>query len=209
MRQAETLVGQTEAQIPHLQNTLNQTKNGLAVQLGVTPDEVDRLLAGPSHIPIASGEVAAGIPHDLLRRRPDVRAAGLTAASQSALIGVARANMFPALSLSGEFGFHSNNELNHSLSGMFSWQSKAAQAGASFMWPVFNYGRLVNQVRVQDAQFQQAILNYQNTVLTAQAGSRERLVRFLHRTSGLIESHGSGSSCASFNRTISDSLSIG
>jgi outer membrane protein TolC len=51
---------------------------------------------------------------------------------------------------------------------MFSWQSKAAQAGASFMWPVFNYGRLVNQVRVQDAQFQQAILNYQNTVLTAQ-----------------------------------------
>ena len=168
MRQAETLVGQTEAQIPHLQNTLNQTKNGLAVQLGVTPDEVDRLLAGPSHIPAASGEVAAGIPHDLLRRRPDVRAAGLTAASQSALIGVAKANMFPALSLSGEFGFHSNNEGHHSLPDMFSWQSRAAQAGASFMWPVFNYGRLVNQVRVQDAQFQQAILNYQNTVLTAQ-----------------------------------------
>lgn len=168
MRQAETVVGQTEAQIPHLQNTLNQTKNGLAVQLGVTPDEVDRLLAGPSHIPAVSGEVAAGIPHDLLRRRPDVRAAGLTAASQSALIGVARANMFPALSLSGEFGFHSNNEGHHSLSDMFSWQSRAAQAGASFMWPVFNYGRLVNQVRVQDAQFQQAVLNYQNTVLTAQ-----------------------------------------
>src|SRR6478752_7228246 len=138
MRQAETLLRQTEAQIPHLQNTLNQTKNGLAVQLGVTPDEVDRQLAG------------------------------LTAASQNALIGVARANMFPALSLSGEFGFHSNDELNHSLSGMFSWQSKAAQAGASFVWPIFNYGRLVNQVRVQDAQFQQAILNYQNTVLTAQ-----------------------------------------
>jgi NodT family efflux transporter outer membrane factor (OMF) lipoprotein len=168
MRQAETLVGQTDAQIPHLQNTLNQTKNGLAVQLGVTPDEVDRLLAGQSHIPAVSGKVAAGIPRDLLRRRPDVRAAGLTAASQSALIGVARANMLPALSLSGEFGFLSNNERNNSLAGMFSWQSKAVQAGASFVWPVFNYGRLVNQVRVQDAQFQQAILNYQNTVLTAQ-----------------------------------------
>jgi NodT family efflux transporter outer membrane factor (OMF) lipoprotein len=168
MRQAETLLRQTEAQIPQLQNTLNQAKNGLAVQLGVTPDEVDRLLKGPSHIPVARGEIAAGIPHDLLRRRPDVRAAGLTAASQNALIGVARANMFPALSLSGEFGFHSNDELNHSLSGIFSWQSKAVQAGASFVWPVFNYGRLVNQVRVQDAQFQQAILNYQNTVLTAQ-----------------------------------------
>ena len=76
--------------------------------------------------------------------------------------------MYPALSLSGVFGFSSNNERNNSLGDMFSWQSKAVQAGASFVWPVFNYGRLVNQVRVQDAQFQQAILNYQNTVLTAQ-----------------------------------------
>ena len=188
MRQAETLVNQTEAQIPHLQNTLNQTKNGLAVQLGVTPDEVDRLLAGPSHIPAVSGEVAAGIPHDLLRRRPDVRAAGLTAASQNALIGVARANMYPALSLSGEFGLYSNNEGRHSLSDMFSWQSRAAQAGASVMWPVFNYGRLVNQVRVQDAQFQQAILNYQNTVLTAQEEVENGLSAFyteLHALSNL------------------------
>jgi NodT family efflux transporter outer membrane factor (OMF) lipoprotein len=168
MRQAATVLGQTEAQIPHLQNTLNQTKNGLAVLLGVTPDEVDRQLAGPSHIPVAVGGIAAGIPRDLLRRRPDVRAAGLTAAAQSALIGVAKANMYPALSLSGVFGFSSNNERNNSLASMFSWQSKAVQAGASFVWPVFNYGRLVNQVRVQDAQFQQAILNYQNTVLTAQ-----------------------------------------
>jgi NodT family efflux transporter outer membrane factor (OMF) lipoprotein len=168
MRQAATLLGQTEAQIPHLQNTLNQTKNGLAVLLGVTPDEVDHQLAGPSHIPVAVGGIAAGIPRDLLRRRPDVRAAGLTAAAQSALIGVAKANMYPALSLSGVFGFSSNNERNNSLGDMFSWQSKAVQAGASFVWPVFNYGRLVNQVRVQDAQFQQAILNYQNTVLTAQ-----------------------------------------
>ncbi len=168
MRQAQTVLGQTEAQIPHLQNTLNQTKNGLAVLLGVTPDEVDRLLGGVRDIPVASGTVAAGIPRDLLRRRPDVRAAGLSAAAQSALIGVARANMYPALSLSGVFGFSSNNERHNSLAGMFSWQSKAVQAGASFMWPVFNYGRLVNQVRVQDAQFQQAILNYQNTVLTAQ-----------------------------------------
>ena len=168
MRQAETVLGQTQSQIPQLQNTLNQTKYGLAVLLGVTPDEVDRQLAGPSHIPVARGAIAAGIPRDLLRRRPDVRAAGLTAAAQSALIGVAKANMYPALSLSGVFGFSSNNEGKNSLADLFSWQSKAVQAGASFVWPIFNYGRLVNQVRVQDAQFQQAILNYQNTVLTAQ-----------------------------------------
>ena len=168
VRQAETLRSQTEAQIPRLQNTLNQTKYSLAVLLGVTPPEVDQYLVGTNTIPVAPAKVALGIPHDLLRRRPDVRAAGLAAASQNALIGVARANMYPAFSLSGAFGFASNNEGQNSLGDMFMWQSKAAQAGASMVWPIFNYGRLVNQVRVQDAAFQQAILNYQNTVLTAQ-----------------------------------------
>ncbi len=168
VRQAATILYQTEAQIPHLQNTLNQSKNALAVLLGVTPDAVDRHLAGPSAIPVAPKDVAVGIPHDLLRRRPDVRAAGLTAASQCALIGVAKANMYPALSLAGAFGFASNNERNNSLADMFMWQNRSAEAGASLVWPVFNYGRLINQVRVQDANFQQAVLNYQNTVLTAQ-----------------------------------------
>jgi len=168
VRQAQTIFSQTEAQIPRLQNTLNQTKNSLAVLLGLTPAEVDQYLVGTNGIPVAPAEIAVGIPRDLLRRRPDVRAAGLTAASQNALIGVARANMYPAFSLSGAFGFTSNNEGQNSLGDMFMWQSKAAQAGASMVWPIFNYGRLVNQVRVQDANFQQAILNYQNTVLTAQ-----------------------------------------
>jgi len=168
VHQATTLLSQTEAQIPRLQNTLNQTKSGLAVLLGETPDAVDRHLAGSSRIPVASAGVAVGIPRDLLRRRPDVCVAGLNAASQSALIGVSKANMYPALSLAGTFGFSSNNEGNNSLADMFMWQSKAAQAGTSIVWPVFNYGRLINQVRVQDAAFQQAVLNYKNTVLTAQ-----------------------------------------
>ncbi len=117
---------------------------------------------------MAPGEAAVGIPKDLLRRRPDVRAAGLAAASQSALIGVAVANMYPAFSLSGAFGVASTNLGPSSLADMFTWQNRVAQAGASFFFPIFNYGRLVNQVRVQDAVFQQAVLNYQNTVLTAQ-----------------------------------------
>ena len=168
VRQAETLRSQTEAQIPRLQNTLNQTRFSLAILLGVTPAEVNQYLFGTNGSPVAPPEVALGIPRDLLRRRPDVRSAGLAAASQNALIGVARANMYPAFSLSGAFGFTSNNEGQNSLGDMFMWQSKAAQAGASMVWPIFNYGRLVNQVRVQDAAFQAAILNYQNTVLTAQ-----------------------------------------
>ena len=179
VQQATTQLAQTEAQIPQLEQTLAQTQNALAVLLGETPDETDRHLTnGPSLIPTAPAEVAVGIPKDLLRRRPDVRAAGLAAASQSALIGVAKASMYPAFSLSGSFGGVGNNAGNSSLVDMFNWQSRAVNAGAGLVFPVFNYGRLVNQVRVQDAQFQQAVLNYQNTVLQAQQEVEDGLAAF-------------------------------
>lgn len=168
VRQAATLLSQTAAQIPPLQDSMNQAKNALAVYLGEPPDKINEYLKGSGSIPVAPNQVTVGIPRDLLRRRPDVREAGLNAASECALIGVAKANMYPAFSLSGAFGLSSNNVGTNSLSDMFMWQGKALQAGASFAWPVFNYGRLINQVRVQDAQFQAAILNYQNVVLTAQ-----------------------------------------
>ncbi len=178
VQQAITQLAQTEAQIPRFEQSLIQNKNGLAVLLGLTPDEIDQRLAGPSRIPAAPASVATGIPKDLLRRRPDVRAAGLAAASKSALIGVARANMYPAFSLAGEFGVSANNQGNNSLADMFSWQSRAVNAGANVLFPVFNYGRLMNQVRVQDAQFQAALLNYQNTVLQAQQEVENGLVSF-------------------------------
>ncbi len=178
VRQAAALLGQTQAQIPALQNTLRQAKNGLALLLGMTPEAVDALLVAPGPIPVAPAEAAVGIPKDLLRRRPDVRTAGLTAASQSALIGVAVASMYPSFSLAGAFGFASTNAGALTLADMFTWQSRVAQAGASFFFPIFNYGRLVNQVRVQDAQFQEAVLNYQNTVLKAQQEVEDGLSAF-------------------------------
>lgn len=168
VRQAATLLSQTAAQIQPLQDSLNQGKNALAVYLGEPPDKINEYLKEPGSIPVAPNQVTVGIPRDLLRRRPDVREAGLNAASQCDLIGVAKANMYPAFSLSGAFGLSSNNVGANTLSDIFMWQGKALQAGASFVWPVFNYGRLINQVRVQDAQFQAAILNYQSVVLTAQ-----------------------------------------
>ena len=178
VEQATTQTAQTEAAIPRLEESLMQYKNGLAVLLGMTPDEMDRHLAGPSRIPTAPATVAVGIPRDLLRRRPDVRAAGLEAASKSALIGVAKATMYPSFSLAGEFGLTGNNEGNNSLADMFSWESRALKAGAGFVFPIFNYGRLINQVRVQDAQFQQAVLHYQNTVLSAQREVEDGLAAF-------------------------------
>jgi NodT family efflux transporter outer membrane factor (OMF) lipoprotein len=168
VRQAETLLAQTEAQIPSLQASVRQARNALAVLLGETPAAVDRRLAGPGAIPAAPSQATVGIPRDLLRRRPDVRGAGYAAASQSALIGVAVASMYPSFSLAGAFGLASTNLGGSSLADLFTWQARAVQAGASFFFPILNYGRLVNQVRVQDAAFQGAVLNYQNVVLEAQ-----------------------------------------
>ncbi len=178
VEQATTQLGQTEAQIPLLEESQRQNKNGLAVLLGATPDEIDRQLGGSGPIPSFPRTVATGIPRDLLRRRPDVRAAGFTAASKSALIGVAKAAMYPSFSLAGEFGLTGDNQGNNSLADMFSWQSRALKAGGGFVFPIFNYGRLINQVRVQDAQFQAAVLQYQNTVLNAQREVEDGLATF-------------------------------
>ncbi|HEV2436051.1 MAG TPA: efflux transporter outer membrane subunit [Verrucomicrobiae bacterium] len=185
MQQAKTQLAQTGAQIPLLNEAIRQNQNGLAVLLGERPDEIDRQLTGPAVIPVVPTNVVVGIPKDLLRRRPDVRAAGLQAASYSALIGVAKANLYPAFSLSGEFGFSANNQFNHSLSDMFNWQSRALNAGAGLVMPIFNYGRIINQVRVQDAQFQQAVLKYQNTVLAAQQEVENGLASFANEQSAL------------------------
>ena len=187
VRQAATLLGQTSAQIPNLENTERQAKNALAVLLGITPYAVDAVLGGEGAIPSAPGDVAIGIPRDLLRRRPDVRAAGLIAASQSELIGVAVAQMYPSFSLAGAFGVSSTTLGASSLADMFTWQRRVAQAGASFFFPIFNYGRLVNQVRVQDAVFEQAVLNYQNTVLTAQQEVEDGLSAFGTSRAALAE----------------------
>ena len=187
--EAETEVAQTESQLPRLEQTLAQARNGLTVLVGERQQETGRRLAVAGRIPTAPTNVVAGIPHDLLRRRPDVRAAGFAAAAKSALIGVAKAQMYPALSLSGKFGAAGNNEFGQTLGDMFSWQNRALSAGAGLVWPVFNYGRLVNQVRVQDAQFQEAVLNYQNTVLVAQQEVENGLTAFAEqqRVASLLE----------------------
>jgi NodT family efflux transporter outer membrane factor (OMF) lipoprotein len=166
--QAATQLAQTQSQMPDLQNSLAQTKYALAVQLGETPDKVDARLGTGHALPTTPSQLNVGIPRDLLRRRPDIREAEATAAAQSATIGVAEANLYPSFSLAGTFGFGASNVGSSSLTDIFTWQVHTLNAGASFVFPIFNYGRLVNQVRVQDASFQQAVLNYQNTVLAAQ-----------------------------------------
>jgi outer membrane protein TolC len=120
-----------------------------------------------------------GIPADLLRRRPDVRRAELQAAAQSAQIGVAKADLYPAFSLIGNLVFVSADLGKFKLSDMFRWGSRQVQIGPSVQWNILNYGQITNDIRVQDASFQQLLIAYQNAVLSAQQDVEDNLVAFL------------------------------
>lgn len=179
VEQARTVLAGTEATIPILETQLRQAKNGLSVLLGMPPNRLTEQLQGNSDIPAPPPQVAVGIPVDLLRRRPDVRAAEFNAAAQCAQIGVSKAQLFPALSLSGTFGFLSSDVGKASLSDMFNWRNRSASFGPAVQWNIFNYGQITNLVRVQDARFQQLLITYQNTVLSAQREVEDNLVAFL------------------------------
>jgi outer membrane protein TolC len=114
-----------------------------------------------------------------LRQRPDVRQAEQVAAAESALIGATKADLYPAFSLSGTFGFSASDIANRSLGDAFDWNAHLASIGPAFQWNLFNYGQITNQVRAQDAQFQAAVLSYQNTVLQAQQEVENALIAFV------------------------------
>lgn len=177
--QASSQLAETRAQIPPLEVTLAQSRNALATLLGTTPAKIGAELTAERPIPRAPPKVAAGIPRDLLRQRPDVRRAEQVAAAESALIGATQADLYPAFSLSGTFGFSSADIGDRSLGDAFSWNSRVASIGPAFQWNLFNYGQITNQVRAQDAQFQAAVLSYQNTVLQAQREVEDALIAFI------------------------------
>jgi NodT family efflux transporter outer membrane factor (OMF) lipoprotein len=166
--QAQDVLGATQATIPQLNIQLAQSKNALSVLLGAPPEESDSLLTGASHIPTSNTNLSVGVPADLLRRRPDIRQAELLAAAQCAQIGFAKADLLPAFTLTGNVGTFSTNIANASLGDVFSKTTLNFGAGPAVQWNFFNYGQITNNVRVQDAKFQEAILNYQSVVLNAQ-----------------------------------------
>jgi len=179
VQQAKTLLLNTKASIPSLQVGLQQAKHAISTLLGLPPGNLETLLEGESVIPSAASEIAVGIPAELLRRRPDIRRAELQAAAQSARIGIAEADLYPHFSLVGSIGLQSSDTFNSNLGDLFQLNSLEAFAGPSLTWDIFNYGRIKNNVRVQDARLQQLIVNYQNTVLEASREVEDALVGFL------------------------------
>lgn len=173
VQESKALLNNTKALVPGLETDLQQAKNALAVLLGKTPSKMTSLLGTSGRIPRARSNVAVGLPAELLRRRPDIRAAELEAATQSAQLGIALSDLYPQFILSGAIGVQASSG-----NDLFTANSGTGLVSAGVVWNIFNYGRIKNNVRAQDAVFQALIANYQNTVLVAYSEVENAMVAY-------------------------------
>jgi outer membrane protein, multidrug efflux system len=166
------------ASIPPLEKAVAQQENGLSVLLGRNPGPIAR---GKAIDQFALPAIPAGLPSDLLERRPDIRRAEQNLIAANAQIGAAKAAYFPTISLTGLFGYASP-----SLSSLFNSQSKVWQYSAPISMPIFTAGAIAGQVQAAEAVQQQALFGYQKTIqeafrevddsLVSQDRTREQLV---------------------------------
>lgn len=159
-QQARAQLAQTSATIPQIENSLRGSLNRIAVLTGQAPGETTRALETPAPIPTGATGIATGIPADTLRQRPDVRAAERALAAATARIGVAQAQLYPSLGISGNIGTSAT-----SLKNLFDLVTGGVFANVAQV--IFDGGRLASQVRSQKAATDAAFAAYKQTVLTA------------------------------------------
>ncbi len=157
VRQAEQLVDTAQTTTTDLERQITQQENNLSILLGNNPGDIPRglLLTEQPHAP----EVPVGIPSFLLERRPDVRQAEENLIAANAQIGVARAQYFPQISLTADAGFQSS-----ALDSLFTGPAGLWSMAGSFTQPIFQGGRLKNNVKLAEAQKEQLLLTYQQTI---------------------------------------------
>ena len=160
VRQAEELVATAAASIPDIERQATQEENALQTLLGQNPGAIARGLPidQQPRMPV----VPAGLPSTLIDRRPDIQQAEEQLIAANAQIGVAKAQYFPAISLTGQVGTASNalNTLFHDSTFAYSYGTAATQ-------PIFEAGRIRNNVRLTEAQQREAVLTYQKTIAQA------------------------------------------
>jgi NodT family efflux transporter outer membrane factor (OMF) lipoprotein len=176
--QARALLESTRASIPQLEISLAQSKNALTTLLGQPTGSLQNLLQGPEAIPTAPTQVAVSIPAEVLRRRPDIRNAELVAMAQCERIGIAKAELYPHFVLSGTLGLHATQGGTTTFN-LFDPGSFFFAVGPQIYWQFFQYGRIKNQVRVEDARFQEVVTTYQNSVLSAGEEVEDGIVGFV------------------------------
>jgi NodT family efflux transporter outer membrane factor (OMF) lipoprotein len=160
--QAEAQLNTTAAEIPSLESSLKQSAHRLDVLLGSPPGALWDDLAKESPVPALPSEVLVGLPSELLRRRPDIRQAERQLAAATAQTGAAMADLFPKFSLTGAAGLQSI-----SASDWFTGPSRFWSIGPTIRWPIFDAGRIRANIAVRNAQQEQALAQYEKTILVA------------------------------------------
>jgi NodT family efflux transporter outer membrane factor (OMF) lipoprotein len=188
VEQARYNLEQTRSQIPPLQRGIELAGNRLAVLLGRNPGSLKDELITPQPIPVTPLEVAVGLPADALRRRPDIRGAEQQLIAQTALVGVATANLYPKFKLAGSIGLISLSPGN-----FLSEASKSYSVGPQFYWNVFDSGRIRQNIEVQNALQEQALISYEAAVLRALEEVENALIAYADeqvRRQSLVEASG-------------------
>ena len=160
--QAKSVYYSTLASIPSTESSIAQYMNTLAVLLGLYPQEVVETLSAPLPLPDYIEPVGVGMPAQLLLRRPDVRAAERQVNAQASLLGAAKTDWFPSFFLNGSLGYSSQDLRDFTRKKSMTWS-----IAPSVKWTIFNGGERVNNIRLQRAQLDETINQFNNTVLTA------------------------------------------
>ena len=162
VEQAKLVLASTESTIPRLRQFESQAVHRLSVLLGQPPGALYDRLSSASDIPQVPEDVIAGLPAELLRQRPDIRRAERVLAAETAEIGIATADLYPTFSLSGTFALEAQQ-----IKDVDNWNSRTWGFGPAMRWNLFDGNRIRSNIKVQEAQTEQALLAYEQTVLQA------------------------------------------
>jgi NodT family efflux transporter outer membrane factor (OMF) lipoprotein len=173
VEQAKTNLENTRSQLPRLRSSIEAAKNRLAILLGAFPGTLEAQLATRKPIPEAPLDVSVGVPAEALRRRPDVRRAERQLAAQTARIGIATADLYPKFSLPGSIGLEALST-NH----LFSSANRAWSLLGGFTWPIFKGGAIRQNIEAQNALQEQALKQYETTILSALEEAENALVAY-------------------------------
>tara|TARA_R110001592_G_scaffold126336_1_gene337389 strand:+ start:2382 stop:3770 length:1389 start_codon:yes stop_codon:yes gene_type:complete len=171
--QANATLGMTEAALPDLETAKNQALYRLAVLLGENAGSLQGEFASHAAIPRPVGRITLGLPVDVVRQRPDVRAAERRLAAQTAQVGVATAALYPSFTLSGFVGLQSR-----SVNDLFSSNSEMWGASLPVSWNIFDGGRVRSNIELQKELTETRLLEYRQSVLQALAEVESALVAY-------------------------------
>lgn len=160
--QAAAVLSAMKAEIPTLKQTESETINAISLLMAQPPGSLLDELGAGSAVPVIASRISIGIPSELAERRPDVRKAEAELHAATASIGIAKANFYPSITLSGNVGFQANQ-----LSDLGSWGSRQFSIGPAVSIPIFEGGRLKATLQLNEAKQREMALAYQKVVLTA------------------------------------------